>query len=721
MELRECSQPWFELQISYDNNVGWCCYYMGKQYQWDFSAPLDIEAVWNGEELVAARQLIASNMGKGSGCDGCQWLRYSDTPQFLTVLDKAPENIKKNWRRAIENYEARRSHVDSFPVKYYFNFGVSCNIRCIMCSQEHIRAAGEKYLPAEPLLALKPYLPMADQLHVIGGEPLMIPGARVFLDAVLADPEYAGTMLAIYTNGTLLHQYLDRFSGMNRMNICVSLDSIGATYEHIRRGATWSHVEKNILDFVERGKRLGHDWQATIACVIMKSSISTLDKFVEWCVAHDTPCHFAPLSGFHPADDEDVFKYPELLDTVPGWQEKFDRAIESLKRHGWGESRADSLQKLKADLEKGYGNLKARQSLENMIQVAISNSVEIDKGFRAYITKAQGLIELNYFNKAQEFCNRTAAEISAGPAEDAATPTPAGAYWNQRHRLAALKQRFSTMSDAVDHKTDLNLYQWMQIAAMALEFRPDLILELGRGRGNSTCIFTEVANILGGKDSCSVTSLCLSFDYVTEVVPRLLESKVVDRQWFQPLDCWYTDILAFDYEALLKGKKRVLVFWDAHGFEVAGCMLGRILPQLVEKQHMVLMHDMSDQRYLGPHSFKYNGERLWRGNNWEGPRIILGNINSAVEQAVSITDFSSRNHIELLSADHSNHTEIKPYPERMKELQQLLGDEFFQLQGHWFCFSLNDYPGPFTFPKYVAPEKYLADEQVELVSKLNLK
>lgn len=721
MELRDCSQPWFEMQISYDGNVGWCCYYMGKQYRWDCASPIDLPSVWNGEEIITARELIDSNRASGSGCDGCQWLRYSDTPQFLSVPDGTPEKIRKNWLRAIENYENRQSRIDSFPVKYYFNFGVSCNIRCIMCSQEHIRAGGEAHLPVEPLLALKPYLSMADQLHVIGGEPLMIPGARAFLDGILADPEFAGTMLAIYTNGTLLHQYMDRFSGMNRMNICVSLDSIGATYEHIRRGAKWSHVERNILAFIEQGKRLGLDWQATIACVLMKSSISTLDTFVEWCIAHDAPCHFAPISGKHAAPDEDVFGNPALLDEIPEWRDIFDRAADALTRRSWGESRAESLKKLKADLEFRYGEQKARQSLENMIQVAIDNEVEIDRGFRAFITKAQGLMELNYFDRARELCDRTAAELSAGQANQAATPTPAGAYWNQRHRLAGLKERFSTMSDAVDHKTDLNLYQWMQIAATALEFRPDLILELGRGRGNSTCIFTEVANILGGKEYCSVTSLCLSFDYVTHVIPRLLESRVVGRQWFQPLDCWYTDILAFDYETLLKGKKRVLVFWDAHGFEVAGCMLGRILPQLVDKKHMVLMHDMSDQRYLGPDSVKYNGERLWRGNNWEGPRIILGHINSAVEQAVSISDFSSRNGIELLSADHSNHTEIKPYPEKMNELQQLLGGEFFQLQGHWFCFSLNDYPGPFTFPKYVPPEKYLADEQIELIGKLSLK
>jgi hypothetical protein len=32
-------------------------------------------------------------------------------------------------------------------------------------------------------------------------------------------------------------------------------------------------------------------------------------------------------------------------------------------------------------------------------------------------------------------------------------------------------------------------------------------------------------------------------------------------------------------------------------------------------------------------------------------------------------------------------------------MRSLLGDELFSLQGHWFHFSLNEHPGPYTFPK----------------------
>src|SRR5918996_4862142 len=88
-------------------------------------------------------------------------------------------------------------------------------------------------------------------------------------------------------------------------------------------------------------------------------------------------------------------------------------------------------------------------------------------------------------------------------------PTPAQAYWNQRHAIADRKDRILRLAEAVDWEQDLFPSQWAQLMSLALEFRPDLILELGRGSGNSTCAFVEAAHLLC-KDSPHVVSLCLT-------------------------------------------------------------------------------------------------------------------------------------------------------------------------------------------------------------------
>jgi hypothetical protein len=260
--------------------------------------------------------------------------------------------------------------------------------------------------------------------------------------------------------------------------------------------------------------------------------------------------------------------------------------------------------------------------------------------------------------------------------------SPALAVWNNRQKILESRDRLRALCEAVDWQNDLALYQWVQWFAIALEFKPDLIIELGRGRGNSTCVFTEAANSL---PHCRVVSLCNSPDWDNDT--KLRVAPIVSAQWFEPLEAKVTDILATDIQALLGDSQRILVLWDAHGYEIAEFMLSYMMPLLRSRQHLVIMHDISDMRYISVRG-DYQGEPLWKGGNASGPRLILGHLNSAVEQAVSILDFTSRNHLTLHSADESLHTELTD--EQMSELQQNLGKELFSKNGHWFWFSLNE-------------------------------
>ena len=112
-------------------------------------------------------------------------------------------------------------------------------------------------------------------------------------------------------------------------------------------------------------------------------------------------------------------------------------------------------------------------------------------------------------------------------------PSPAQAYWRQRHALSECRDRILALCDAVNWPTDLHPYQWAQLMGYALEFAPDLILELGRGKGNSTCAFTQAANKLES-GACRVVSLCQSDSWERESLPRVRQ--VVPAEWFDPLD-----------------------------------------------------------------------------------------------------------------------------------------------------------------------------------------
>lgn len=290
--------------------------------------------------------------------------------------------------------------------------------------------------------------------------------------------------------------------------------------------------------------------------------------------------------------------------------------------------------------------------------------------------------------------------------------SPAMALWNQREQLLRSHERLKALKQVVNDNVCLHPYQWAQWFSVALEFQPDLILELGRAWGNSTCVFTEAAGLL---ENCRVLSLCLSNGWEERTRPRVAE--VVPPEWFTPLEARRANLLASDPAELVGNAQRVLVVWDAHGYEIAEFVLGALMPVLQDRAHLVLMHDISDTRYAAS-SNDYDDKGLWRGNNDGYTRLRLGYMDSAVEQAVAMVDFTSRNGLELHSSDHSFHTELSDA--QAAELQESLGD-WFLLIGHWFWFSLQEHntDSPIFFPTFTALPEYQSEQDFEPLGPLS--
>jgi len=308
--------------------------------------------------------------------------------------------------------------------------------------------------------------------------------------------------------------------------------------------------------------------------------------------------------------------------------------------------------------------------------------------------------------------------FSCAPRRDATrdhTPIDIAAYYyGQRAQVAEDAALLRQLIAAVDWTNDLAPSQWAQWYAVALGFEPDLILELGRGRGNSTALFTQAAARLG---KTRVVSLCQSGDWASLVAPRL--ARVVRPEWFARVDARMADIISADYEAILEGSQRVLLLWDAHGFEIAEVVLGELLPRLAEREHLVLMHDISDNRYASI-SGSYNGRPLWKGSKWQlstrswDSRVNIGWMNSIQDQVIALADFSARNDLEIGSADHEFTTFLGANPERAAQMRQTIGDELFSIIGHWAFLSLMGREGPFHFPA-VASRRPLVHRQDVIV------
>jgi hypothetical protein len=303
----------------------------------------------------------------------------------------------------------------------------------------------------------------------------------------------------------------------------------------------------------------------------------------------------------------------------------------------------------------------------------------------------------------------TLRPFAGTPGRDAGKDRPAPFdiarfYYDQRFQIADDAMLLRQLIAAVNCPNDLGSPQWAQWYSVALGFEPDLILELGRGYGNSTALFAQAARQLGRTrwmKRTKVVSLCVTSEWASQVAPRI--AQVVDKRWFANVDARRMDILSVDYAHLLADYERVLVLWDAHGFEIAELVLGDILPRLADRQHLVIMHDISDNRYAGV-SRSYGGQPLWKGSKWRermrawDSRVNIGWMNSVQDQVIALADFSARNDFEIGSADHEYARFFEEHPTCADEMDRLLGKEFFSVAAHWAFLSLVGKEGPFHFP-----------------------
>jgi hypothetical protein len=273
---------------------------------------------------------------------------------------------------------------------------------------------------------------------------------------------------------------------------------------------------------------------------------------------------------------------------------------------------------------------------------------------------------------------------------------------NQARPIAANADRLRRLHETVGWSNDLKLHQWTHFYALALEYHPDLVIEFGRGYGNSTCVFAEA--LRHGDAASRLVSLCNSTSWTDVTLPKLKD--LVDTAWLSRIDVRTGDIRVFNLAGIVADARRILVLWDAHGVAVADCVLARLMPLISDRDHFVVMHDVSDNRYTG-NRFDYRGLPFWRGQEggWSGDtaRLYLGWIDTAVEQVIPAIDFTTRNHIELGSADHRVKLDICDDSALLQTLRATYPDGMFDPVNHWAFFTLNDADPPYTYPTYPAP------------------
>jgi hypothetical protein len=274
------------------------------------------------------------------GCETCFFFRNRSEdaqyfPTFFTLADDLTEAQRENWLLAIEDYKESRRVVKSTPLRYYINFGFACNLSCTMCHQVPRRNKLRRQVDADIITRWKPQLMRALDVTVIGGEPFALPQAVKFIRAFIDDPDLENVQLTICTNGTVHHKHMAALVKKRKLQLTVSLDTIGAECEAIRVGAKWSQVEENIKMFIETGRKLGYPWQIQSPALILKTNVPRIYDFAKWAIDNNVQPGFYDFIDSRGVEQNfkaaNIVVHPWLLDDVTNWREQFETAVALLR------------------------------------------------------------------------------------------------------------------------------------------------------------------------------------------------------------------------------------------------------------------------------------------------------------------------------------------------------------------------------------------------------
>jgi len=307
-----CAGAWFQLRNQQNGEYRPCCeiepsktQFEGKvQYAWPENQP--------SEYLDSPYlQYLREKMNEGIRIPECQkcWIKEDNDIVSLrqilnnTVTNNLASQIDNTW---LDSYFDRKTdfHHD---ILLSADIKVSnvCNFSCMMCSPTDstqiysIWTQNVNHPMVRDVLKVEPqYLINIKQnyqsksnydllaaildrsprhVKILGGEPLL---DSKMLDILKGLPTQKKSRISLMftTNGSInLREFHKQLVDYKQINYVVSLDGTQLVQDYVRRGSTWSLIEKNIDDWNQDHRPV--DVHCTVQCL----NILHVPELLDWC------------------------------------------------------------------------------------------------------------------------------------------------------------------------------------------------------------------------------------------------------------------------------------------------------------------------------------------------------------------------------------------------------------------------------------------------------
>lgn len=289
-----CLHPWTNIDIQLDGNIMPCCKwpanFPGEKF--NIHKPDDVARYKNSKLLQELKQSLLDHQWH-PGCYRCKL--DEDHGVLSKRLHDAPILEKK-----LGVVDLNRQ--DTLTVAT--ELGLECNLACIICGPPKSTTWQKHVNTQYKVNFINPVNKVADRINIVktfghikhfelhGGDPLMtnLTEHVEILDHFIEQKLSAEMSLKYHTNGTIWpnKKLIQRWKKFNKVELCLSIDGVGAVFEYQRWPGRWSRTEKNIKK-IQNLTAENPNLQVTVQVSVSAYNIFFLPELLEWTDANNIP------------------------------------------------------------------------------------------------------------------------------------------------------------------------------------------------------------------------------------------------------------------------------------------------------------------------------------------------------------------------------------------------------------------------------------------------
>lgn len=312
-----CKHPWTHFEVNNPNgDVTMCC---NNDTVLGNVNDDSIADIWNGDKFSRIRKRMVEEGAHAFCPHTCPVLqggkKYENLDWYKELDPEGP--IRENAEKNEQEYDARKTVLETKPRWVRFTYSYACNLDCYHCYQRE-DATQRLKLSNEFMDQLPEYVETAQIVYPFGGEPFFFSPVIDFLASHNTNTE---TRFLLITNATLLTDKV--FEILERIPIstmAASLDAANAkSFDALRvrgRNANWDQVVTNLGRIADLRKR--KDFEFTVSMTLNSVNALEIEDFVDLALGFDAePLIMLVANPYETTDFQRKF----LLFTPPQFDE----------------------------------------------------------------------------------------------------------------------------------------------------------------------------------------------------------------------------------------------------------------------------------------------------------------------------------------------------------------------------------------------------------------